>query len=333
MSCFCPTQTLIAEFWRSDEAHSFSGTETRLFFYLIKVASSNLERNAQELRTITLSDRRAAAIVGVALNTLKKARLRLQEAKLFDFEPGGHGNADKSTYTFRYQPLTPTLIPIVTPTLTPSEPRYIDTKKQTSLRHGNHHGNHGCEEDFVHQSPVQESATLESPPPTITPPSVEDIKQHAIAALHCLPAIAESLANLFEVHWKARAWVDEKSGNSILPYWHDRLRGYWNIARFNLEADYKKLNRQITLDERYAERQNLNPASNRNGNAPQHRSARPQRHEFNLNECLAQEQRMLQRMAERHGCTVEELCADDDAGKMGIAGVLGIGSRAEHRHA
>lgn len=101
---------LINWFWICDEVHSFNSKETRLYFYLLKVANS---LHWQE--SFWHSDSKTAGNVGFTVNTLKSARNKLKNTGLIDFKSGGNGYGDKS----RYQILTPKSIPKVEPTLEP----------------------------------------------------------------------------------------------------------------------------------------------------------------------------------------------------------------------
>lgn len=101
---------LINWFWTCDEVHSFDAKETRLYFYLLKVANS-----LHWEESFWHSDSKTAGNVGFTVNTLKSARNRLKTSGLIDFKGGGNGYGDKS----RYQILTPKSHPKVEPTLTP----------------------------------------------------------------------------------------------------------------------------------------------------------------------------------------------------------------------
>ncbi len=101
---------LINWFWTCDEVHSFDAKETRLYFYLLKVANS---LHWQE--SFWHSDSKTAGNVGFTVNTLKSARNKLKNTGLIDFKNGGNGYGDKS----RYQILTPNSYPKVEPRLIP----------------------------------------------------------------------------------------------------------------------------------------------------------------------------------------------------------------------
>ena len=86
---------LINRFWRLDETYQFSTSETRVYFYLLKVANT-LAWPA----TFKHSDVRAAAACGVSLPVFKAARKALAEAGLIQYISGGAGHAKKTEYHF-----------------------------------------------------------------------------------------------------------------------------------------------------------------------------------------------------------------------------------------
>jgi hypothetical protein len=102
---------LINWFWRCDEVASFSPTETRLYFYLLKVANGTVW-----CETFWHSDSKTAANAGFTVNTLKSARLRLKQFDLISFSSGGKGKGDKT----RYQILTPKITPLMTAKVEPN---------------------------------------------------------------------------------------------------------------------------------------------------------------------------------------------------------------------
>lgn len=83
----------IKAFWTLDKEHSFSGNESRLYFYLLELSNSLYWKNP-----LTNADGYTAAVVGISVNTLKTCRNRLQQAGLIRFKSGGSGARDKSVY-------------------------------------------------------------------------------------------------------------------------------------------------------------------------------------------------------------------------------------------
>ena len=86
---------LINQFWQCDIEHSFNGSETRLYFYLLHTCNSLRWKNP-----FTHSDAHLAAVSGMSVNTLKSARNRLKQAGLIEFTSGsqGRGQSHKAQY-------------------------------------------------------------------------------------------------------------------------------------------------------------------------------------------------------------------------------------------
>lgn len=64
---------LINEFWLKDEEYSFSGSETRLYFYLLKYANSK----RWQVNPLAFADGDLMRSIRITANTLKEARNRL----------------------------------------------------------------------------------------------------------------------------------------------------------------------------------------------------------------------------------------------------------------
>ena len=93
---------LVNRFWQVDEGQSFSGNETRLYFYLLKVANS-----LSWPFEFDYADNKLTGNLGFSANTLKSSRDRLLLIGLLDYEVGGSGRGNKTRYQLRYQKLTP----------------------------------------------------------------------------------------------------------------------------------------------------------------------------------------------------------------------------------
>ena len=102
-------------FWRLDETNSFTGNETRLYFFLLFIANRSFWAE-----WIEYPDKKMAANLNFSLQVLKSARIKLKDSKLIDFVAGG-GFRVKT----KYQILTP----ISTPKL--SHYNNINTKDKT----------------------------------------------------------------------------------------------------------------------------------------------------------------------------------------------------------
>jgi len=88
---------LLVNFWRIDEQQSFSGNETRLYFFLIYLANRSFWPE-----WIEYPNERLIANANISLQVLKSSRERLKEAGLLDYVSGG-GHRVKT----KYQILTP----------------------------------------------------------------------------------------------------------------------------------------------------------------------------------------------------------------------------------
>ncbi len=86
---------LINRFWELDESWQFSCCETRLYFYLLKIANRlGWEDNW------TRSDTKVSSDVGVSVKVFKSARNRLVQAGLIECKQG-NGRGNKSTYSIK----------------------------------------------------------------------------------------------------------------------------------------------------------------------------------------------------------------------------------------
>lgn len=91
---------LVNQFWRSDIEHSFTGNESKLYFFLLHISNTLNWKNP-----FRLSYRQIELGSGLTVNTIKTARNRLKQAGLINFTPGRQGNAknilNKATYELR----------------------------------------------------------------------------------------------------------------------------------------------------------------------------------------------------------------------------------------
>lgn len=105
---------LINRFWELDESWQFSCCETRLYFYLLKIANRlGWEDNW------TRSDTKVSSDVGVSVKVFKSARNRLVQAGLIECKQG-NGRGNKSTYSIKGVPkgmqnIPPLRYPLGTP--------------------------------------------------------------------------------------------------------------------------------------------------------------------------------------------------------------------------
>lgn len=85
--------TRVNFFWKMDERYQFTPQQTRVYFYLLKVAN-----NLDWIPRFEHADQRAAAACGLSLPCFKASRKKLAETGLIRYIPGGHGYGQKTTY-------------------------------------------------------------------------------------------------------------------------------------------------------------------------------------------------------------------------------------------
>ncbi|UFH52523.1 hypothetical protein [Spirosoma sp. KNUC1025] len=167
---------LVNRFWQVDEQYNFSGNETRLYFYLLKVANALGWPDEFDY-----ADSKLSGNLGQRVNTLKPCRDRLIQAGLLDFVPGGKGQANRVRYQLRYQNLTPkeglrcqVSYQKLTPTLTPNEALVsdklskIDTYSYIKETKTFSDSKTGAENS---KTSVDETKEKAPSPPTPTPPT------------------------------------------------------------------------------------------------------------------------------------------------------------------
>ncbi len=106
-------------FWRLDEQESFTGNETKIYFYLLYLANRSFWAE-----WIEYADKKMAANMNISLQVLKSARVKLIETQLINFVAGG-GHRVKSKYQI--------LAPISTPNLRPHNIKTKECKNLQSL--------------------------------------------------------------------------------------------------------------------------------------------------------------------------------------------------------
>lgn len=112
---------LIKNFWELNLLYSFSGNETKLYFYLVETAN-----RLRWEETFWHTDTQIIGNVGIAKGTFDNSRNRLKQAGLINFMSGGKGYANKS----RYQILAPNSIPKSLPNSVPNSiPKSLPLKK------------------------------------------------------------------------------------------------------------------------------------------------------------------------------------------------------------
>lgn len=116
-------------FWRLDEQESFSGNETRLYFFLLYLANRSYWSG-----WIEYADKKMVANANISLQVLKSAREKLKNAQLISFVTGG-GFRVKTKYQI--------LEPNSTPKL--SSHNNINTKEKN-----NNTNTYGKKKGFIH---------------------------------------------------------------------------------------------------------------------------------------------------------------------------------------
>ncbi|MFR9546161.1 MAG: hypothetical protein SNH35_08740 [Rikenellaceae bacterium] len=86
----------INNFWRADESEHFTPVQSRLYFLLLSIF--NRKHWCDE---VAISDGALCDMVGVSLNTLKRAKAELIERGIITLTRGGRGFATKTRYQLR----------------------------------------------------------------------------------------------------------------------------------------------------------------------------------------------------------------------------------------
>ncbi|MDH6304630.1 hypothetical protein M2459_001366 [Parabacteroides sp. PF5-5] len=94
---------LINNFWKVDEVWQFDGTDTRLYFLLLKIANTvgwddNTKTTSNSAAEFENTDSRLAGLVGVSINTFKNSQKKLIKSGLISVELGGKKYGNKSRY-------------------------------------------------------------------------------------------------------------------------------------------------------------------------------------------------------------------------------------------
>lgn len=78
---------LINGFWIANIEHSFTGNETKLYFFLLSISNSLGWKNP-----FRQSDNQISLRAGISVNSVKSSRNRLSQAGLISFKTGSRGN-------------------------------------------------------------------------------------------------------------------------------------------------------------------------------------------------------------------------------------------------
>ena len=221
---------LINRFWELDERWQFSCCETRLYFYLLKIANRlGWEDNW------TRSDTKVSSDVGVSVKVFKSARNRLVQAGLIECKQG-NGRGNKSTYSIKgvqkgMQNIPPLGHPLGTPfqessPIPPKEEYKTETKtKKEPPKGGKKESSSG--ELFPPSKPEKpKRVAKEFIAPTLDEVIQHFIKQNAPERLDDWQEQAEIFFNHFDsIGWKNANGVKIERWDSKANLWIlDRIR-------------------------------------------------------------------------------------------------------------
>ena len=110
---------LINQFWRYDAVQSFSSTDTRLYFLLLKHANNACMFTANSSDHFTQTNRRLAADCDISERVLIEAKRSLKNRGLIDYTSSNKKGDVTKYYILGLQKVTPSVTPLVTPSVTP----------------------------------------------------------------------------------------------------------------------------------------------------------------------------------------------------------------------
>lgn len=195
---------LINNFWIIDEFCQFSCCETRLYFYLLKIANRlGWENNW------THSDNKTCANVGVSKNAMKNARNRLIQANLISIKAGGNGAKDKT----RYQILIPNHTPNHTPNYTPNHTPNL--KKEVTQEKNNINKLNQTNPPFISPAGVNEPQKVLK---NFICPTIQEISEYALTTNLIIDA------NRFFDFYTSKNWY---IGKNKMKDWKAAARN-WN---------------------------------------------------------------------------------------------------------
>lgn len=209
-------------FWILDAEYSFNGNETRLYMYLLHKSNSLFWKNP-----LTNADGYTAEIVGIAVNTLKSVRNRLQQAGLITFKPGGNGARNKCSYyilpakdvlknfnkvstidTLSYKSLTPYLLPGV------DFPDDISKQKLKQNKTAS-----GANDDLPIPQNVSRKEIRKKKIEAFVPPTLEQAEAYFLDQTKTFWTVEQSkdAAAEFFNHYEANGWVQNR-GKPIVKW-------------------------------------------------------------------------------------------------------------------
>jgi hypothetical protein len=256
-------------FWDAQKIASLNGNEAILYFYFVETF---LALGAKQ--DFWHSDMQTMNGVGLALNTVKKARKRLVEVGLISFTRGEHGV--KTRYTMCGVEAGDTILPVQKPVEKSVEKSDVFVGEtgliQSGTWHGltllthsdsqNTHSNSQKLTDIISSSHPQKktekkqtelfvdvAAEVKRP----EPPTTEQVMTF-ITELVCLDngredlnrADRELIIAITHKYHAARVMADWRTdsgvntGRCMILYWKDRARAYYNSAKFCVKGNIAK---------------------------------------------------------------------------------------------
>lgn len=218
---------LINRFWELDESWQFTGTETRLYFYLLKVAHSSHWECKR-------SDAKISSDVGVSVKIFKSARGRLVEADLIEYLQG-NGRGNMSIYIIKGVPKGMQNLP----TFSQKDVCAKENKENTptplkEIKENTAHFNKE-KEKYKKEKDTPEGGMAELFPntnetprrvkPKIEPPPYDDVLQYFRERIPDQEE-ASNMAYCFYEHFRSLGW--RTSRGAKIEYWDSRANLWIN---------------------------------------------------------------------------------------------------------
>lgn len=226
---------LIDHFWELDESWQFTGTETRLYFYLLKISYS------QGWECCMRSDAKISSDIGVSAKIFKSARGRLVEADLIEYLQG-NGRGNKSGYLIKGIPKGRQNLPTFsqnsdsakenkenpptppkenTTTLYKEKEKNIKKEKETA-------GGDGMGNLFPSTEITANRGRVK---PKIEPPSYDEVLLYFQERIENQDD-AKSMAIRFYEHFRSLGWRTSSGGK--IEYW-DSKANLWIIDHYDYD--------------------------------------------------------------------------------------------------
>ncbi|NDV58942.1 hypothetical protein [Bacteroides sp. 519] len=198
---------LINAFWEHDEAHQFTGTETRLYFYLLKITN-----RLGWLQSWSRNDNRLTTELGVTPKTLRTARQSLADAGLISYATE-KGRNSKTTYEVL-------------------APKHFIKQGKKDLINYPENSLYIRTRDKPKQKQKQKLCNNSSELLPHTPPDINDIKLYFTNKTHNW----EREAELFYYHFDGVGW--ETTTGTAIKNWKSKAN-YW-ITKKNMKDEQQR---------------------------------------------------------------------------------------------